>query len=276
MFSELLMDAIRFPDENLMTPEHRTALTRLMNREDFRRSRRPTWLPVTEEGEDRAKASKYGGLPWLSRDESWPPCGHYHRAMHLFFQINLRELPADVGGVFGDGMLQFFYYKRRDCVEDYAGKFPPDDMNVVRLVDLDVPGRPGPEHDGPEDLFPVRVISQWKTQIDYHPHGDELEEQGIEVTYEELDLFPGFGLIENADKLGGWPAWIHSPDYTPCPSCGRNMPHIFQFTPQVHLNYSFGQEFFRRPGAKDRHRNATGLGPRCLCWPTIITLQEMD
>ena len=60
---------------------------------------RPTWLPLTEEGEDRATASKYGGLPWLSRGESWPSCGHCRRAMHLLIQINLRELPADVGGL---------------------------------------------------------------------------------------------------------------------------------------------------------------------------------
>src|SRR5579871_39424 len=244
---EVLMDAIQFPYENQMTPEHKAALTRLMNREDFRRLWRPTWLPLTEEGEDRETASKYGGLPWLSRGESWPSCGHCHRAMHLFFQINLRELPADAGGLFGDGMLQFFYCKRRDCVEDCGGKLPPDDMNVVRLMDLDAPGRAGSEHEGPEDLFPVFLIVKWKKQIDYHPIRDELEGLGIEVTDEERDLFDGFGLIETADKLAGWPAWIQAPECILCPSCGRNMQHVLQFEPHVHLNYSFGQEFFDRP-----------------------------
>jgi hypothetical protein len=167
--------------------------------------------------------------------------------MHLFLQINLRELPTDVSGVFGDGMLQFFYCKRRDCVEDYGGKLPPDDMNVVRLVDLDAPGRPGSVHEGPEDLFPVRSIMKWKKQIDYHPDRAELEELGIEVADEELALFDGFGLIETADKLAGWPVWIQCPEYVPCPSCGQKMQHVFQFEPHVHLNYSFGQEFFDRP-----------------------------
>ena len=31
------MDVIRFPYESEMTPEHKASLTRLMNREDFRR-----------------------------------------------------------------------------------------------------------------------------------------------------------------------------------------------------------------------------------------------
>jgi hypothetical protein len=83
--------------------------------------------------------------------------------MHLFIQINLRELPADVGGVFGDGLLQFCYCKRKDCVEDCGGKLPPDEMNLVRLVDLDAPGRPGSEDDGPEDLFPVRLIGNLRS-----------------------------------------------------------------------------------------------------------------
>jgi hypothetical protein len=166
--------------------------------------------------------------------------------MHNFFQINLRELPADVGGAFGDGLLQFFYCKRRDCVEDCGGKLPSDDMNIVRLVDLDAPGRPGSEHDGPEDGFPVRLIENWKPQIDYHPHPDDLDELGIEVAEEELELFDGYGLIETADKLGGWPDWIQASEYIPCPSCGQTMQHVFQFEPHVHLNYSFGQEFFDR------------------------------
>ena len=241
------MDVIRFPYGNQMTPDHKAALTKLMNREDFRVLRRPTWLPLTGQGEDRPTASRYGGIPWLSRGESWPPCGHCHRAMHLFLQINLEESPADVGGRFGRGMIEFFYCKRRDCVEDCGRKFPPDEMSLVRLVDLDEPGRPGSRHEGPEDLFPADLIVDWEEQMDYHPDRDDLKELGIEVTDEERDLFDGFGLIETGDKLGGWPAWIQGSQSMACRSCGRSMQHIFQFEPHVHLDYSFGQEFFDRP-----------------------------
>ena len=120
-------------------------------------------------------------------------------------------------------------------------------MNIARLVDIDAPGRPESEHEGPDEGFPVRRIVKWNEQIDYHPHLDELEELGIEVTEEELALFDGFRLIETGDKLAGWPAWIQASESILCPSCGRTMQHVFQFEPHVHLNYSFGQEFFDRP-----------------------------
>jgi hypothetical protein len=93
----------------------------------------------------------------------------------------------------------------------------------------------------------VRLIVNWNKQIDYHPDRNGLEEQGIGVTDEELALFDGLGLIETADKLAGWPAWIQAPASILCRSCGRNMQHVFQFEPHVHLNYSFGQELFDRP-----------------------------
>jgi hypothetical protein len=242
-----MMDDIRFPYANQMTPEHKAALTRLMNRQDFRASRRPIWLPLTQQGEDRAATSKYGGIPWLSQSESWPACNHCHRAMHLFLQINLQEPPADVGGRFGQGMIQFFYCKRRDCVEDCGGKLPPDDMSVVRLVDLDAPGRPGSHDEGPEDLLPAVLIVDWKKQIDYHPDPNELDALRIELTQEERDLFEGWGLLETGDKLAGWPAWIQASEPMLCRTCGQEMQHVFQFEPHIHLNYSFGQEFFARP-----------------------------
>jgi hypothetical protein len=167
--------------------------------------------------------------------------------MHLFLQINLQELPAEVGGRFGQGMIQFFYCKRRDCVEDCTGKLPPDVMSVVRLVDLDAPGGFGSRDEGPEDLFPAKLIVSWKEGMDYHPDRDELEELRIELTDEERDLFDGWGLIETRDKLAGWPAWIQGLECVSCRACGRGMQHVFQFEPHVHLDYSFGQEFFDRP-----------------------------
>ena len=109
------------------------------------------------------------------------------------------------------------------------------------------PGRPGSQHDGPDDSFPVRLIGKWKKQIDYHPDREDLEELRIEVTDEERDLFDGFGLIETTDKLAGWPAWIQANAWILCPSCARTMQHVFQFEPHVHLDYSFGQEFSDRP-----------------------------
>jgi hypothetical protein len=81
----------------------------------------------------------------------------------------------------------------------------------------------------------------------YHPDRHDLKNLGIEVTDEEQDLFDGFGLIETGDKVGGWPDWIQGSVSMACSACGRSMQHIFQFEPHIHLNYSFGQEFFYRP-----------------------------
>jgi hypothetical protein len=89
---EVTMDGIRFPDEHQMTAQHKAALTKLLNREDFRALRRSTWLPLTRTGEDRLAASKYGGRPWLSQGGTWPTCGHYRCPMHRKLTDEERDL----------------------------------------------------------------------------------------------------------------------------------------------------------------------------------------
>src|SRR5262249_35323429 len=71
--------------------------------------RRHAWLPLCEDGDGPAVASKFAGTPWLAPGERWPHCGSCGRPMDLFLQLDLSGLPRELGGRFGGGLLQFFY-----------------------------------------------------------------------------------------------------------------------------------------------------------------------
>jgi hypothetical protein len=48
---------------------------------------RPAWLPTLVEERSEATSSKFGGVPWLGRDEQWPRCGQCDSYMNLFLQL---------------------------------------------------------------------------------------------------------------------------------------------------------------------------------------------
>lgn len=67
---------------------------------------RPAWRPQAGPAVPGAM-SKFGGLPLLKPDESWPCCACCHEPMQLMVQLDSRDLPAS--SPFGDGVLQVFY-----------------------------------------------------------------------------------------------------------------------------------------------------------------------
>jgi hypothetical protein len=69
------------------------------------RYRRPAWHPACEERDGPPTASRFAGTPWLAPGEPWPTCGACHRPLALFLQLNLSELPVDLEGRFGLGLL---------------------------------------------------------------------------------------------------------------------------------------------------------------------------
>ena len=239
------MTDIVFPFGNEMPPKVKLQLTTLLNRDEFKVLRRPFWFPVTQKGESAPTGSQYGGLPWLRENESSPLCGVCERPMHFFLQLNMQELPAEVKGKYGSGLIQFFYCKRDDCPVE--NKIPPDRVSLVRLVDITSTGRRAVQREGSYDPFPARRVTQWEKRIDYVPHLEELNSLGIELTDEEHDLLADWGLIEGGDKLTGWPCWMQSAEHIYCKRCRREMQFVFQFDPDINLNYRFGQEFFDRP-----------------------------
>jgi SAM-dependent methyltransferase len=95
--------------------------------------RRPAWKPVVQGGDGPATAPKFCGTPWIGPDAPWPACGHCNKPLPPFLQLDLGDLPAELGQPFGAGLLQLFYCR---LLTDTARIGPEDNV-------LDVACGPG-------------------------------------------------------------------------------------------------------------------------------------
>ena len=48
------------------------------------------WKPITQEGDGDRKSSKFGGMPWLNADESYPSCPCCHKPLRFSFNLTYR------------------------------------------------------------------------------------------------------------------------------------------------------------------------------------------
>jgi uncharacterized protein YwqG len=223
------------------------------------RHRRLAWKPVVKDGDGPASSSKFCGTPWIGPDAPWPHCGHCNNPLPLFLQLDLDELPKELGGRFGTGLLQLFYCTLDKC--QGCGGWEPfaDDLSRVRIVR---PTDSASKGFVVEDAagFPAKRIVGWSPLIDL-PKPSEHEELGLKYTYDfdagtvrlacpELgllfDSIKDHMLAENiansqlGDKLAGWPAWIQGVEYPKCPQCGRRMVHVFQVDSEDNIPFMFG------------------------------------
>src|SRR5207302_1576252 len=146
------------------------------------RHRRPAWHPVVENGDGPPTASKFSGTPWLGPDAPWPACGNCTKPLQLFLQLDLGELPAELGQRFGRGLLQLFYCTSDNC-QGYGGWEPfADDLSRVRVVQPKgaVPQAALPDQ---ENYFPAKRIVGWNRFLDL-PSPCEHDERGLKYTYD--------------------------------------------------------------------------------------------
>jgi hypothetical protein len=222
--------------------------------------RRPAWLPICEVGDGPATASKFAGTPWLGEAESWPVCGSCQRPLDLFLQLNLSELPQELTGRFGSGLLQFFYCRHTassgDCRGEGYEAFA--DCQCVRIVHPDSSGG-RPQVAAEVGSFAPKTIIDWN-RIDDYPRWAELEELGLVFRFDQesqrvwiecreiglvSERFPSataFDYLDRcngSDKLAGWPCWIQNVEYPNCPRCQRRMQLVFQHTGDE-LPFMFG------------------------------------
>jgi uncharacterized protein YwqG len=245
--------------------------------------RRPAWKPVVEESDGPPAASKFCGTPWIGPDAPWPECGHCQMPLQLFLQLDLGDLPAEIGQRFGTGLLQLFYCTRNEC-EGYGGWEPfADDLSRVRVVQ---PAGPGLKASVPQEegYYPAKRIVGWEKFIDL-PKPAEHEELGLKYTYdhkagtvrlecEELGLvfedIRDRSLAENiansqlGDKLGGWPAWIQNVEYPNCPRCGQRMAHVFQVDSEHNLPFMFGDAGCGQVTQCPDHQEVVAFGWACF------------
>lgn len=223
------------------------------------RHRRPAWKPVVEAGDGPATASKFCGTPWTGPDAPWPNCGHCRQPLQPFLQLDLDDLPAELGQPFGTGLLQLFYCVRDEC-QGYGGWEPfGDDLSRVRVVHP-TGTEPNTTLPHPVGSFPAKRIVGWERFLDL-PKPEEHRELGLKYVYDHkagtvrLEC-EGLGLVfENVrdpnlaeniansslgDKLAGWPAWVQNVEYPSCPQCGRRMSLVFQVDSEHNVPFMFG------------------------------------
>jgi hypothetical protein len=219
----------------------------------------PAWKPIVVEGDGSATASKFCSIPWIGPDAPWPECGNCNHPLSLFLQLDLGNLPEELGRRFGTGLLQLFYCTRDDCQGDGGWEPFADDLSRVRVVH--------PSHSTPTVsvtpqyvLLPARRIVGW-TRFNDLPMPCEHDELGLKYTYDfdagtlrlECPAL-GFDLTnpmshcpaeeiatsQPGDKLAGWPAWVQNVEYPNCPHCGRRMIHVFQVDSEDNIPFMFG------------------------------------
>lgn len=132
--------------------------------------------------------------------------------MDLIVQLNIAQLPEELGGRFGDGLLQLFYCTNEP--ECRARTYRPfSEGKLVRVVqtsdrelasDIEIP--PG--------QFPARIITGWK------------------LCKEDAPL--------EGDKLWGWPNWVQDVSYPKCPRCAGRMEFIFQLDSNDNVPFMWG------------------------------------
>jgi uncharacterized protein YwqG len=244
--------------------------------------RRPAWKPVVEDGDGPPAASKFSGTPWIGWDTPWPECGNCKKPLQLFLQLDLGDLPEEIGRRFGTGLLQLFYCLREEC--QGCGGWEPfaDDLSRVRVVHPAGPvGKASVlRENGP---FRAKRIIGWIRFIDL-PMPSEHDELGLKYTYDfdagtlrfdcsELNFdhtnpmntcpVEEIAVSEPGDKLGGWPAWVQGVEYPNCPRCGRRMVHVFQVDSEDNVPFMFGDSGCGHITQCPEHQEVVAFGWAC-------------
>lgn len=231
--------------------------------------RRAAWKATVRPGEPEDSLSKFCGALALEDGQAPPTCGHCGRALQLFVQLDLGQLPGELAGRFGTGVVQLLYCARAG----YEG--PPDDQpdcwgegswepfnttsSLVRVVPTELFAR-ATASSGPHPHFPARTIVGWERFEDL-PHYEDHAEAGLVATYDftartvtlrceavGLDVTLGIDDLEvdditdpaTGDKLAGWPFWDQANEMPSCPRCGKRMQLLFQVDSNDNVPYMFG------------------------------------
>jgi hypothetical protein len=243
------------------------------------RHRRPAWKPVVEPGDGSPTAPKFGGPAWTGSDAPWPACGACRTPLPLFLQLDLGDLPAELGRPFGIGLLQLFYCTRTDCPGGDGWRPFADTVSRVRIAHPAGPATPPGETSG---SFPAKRIVGWSRftdlpspaehealGLDYSfdvstgHYGVECPALGLSLAGDEIECGWLAGAIADAapgDKLGGWPAWVQDERYPPCPRCGRRMALVFQVDSGDNVPFMFGDSGCGHVTQCPEHKEVVAFG----------------
>ncbi|RVU85482.1 DUF1963 domain-containing protein [Leucothrix sargassi] len=223
-----------------------------------------TWVPTTEKQSSNNIASKFAGLPALLKDEEWPCCGHCNKPMQLFVQLNSNDLPEETNNSFGDGILQAFYCTNSEdeCEVQCESYFPFSKATTVRLITSDPQALQEVTESPLEESFPEKQITGWQTLDDY-PNWEELEDLGVALTDEQMEVMSEMGYPRDKDKLFGWPHWVQGVEYPSCPECNKTMNLVFQIDSEDNLPYLFGDAGCAHITQCEEHKHQLAIAWAC-------------
>jgi uncharacterized protein YwqG len=244
------------------------------------KSVRPTWKPVVSESDGPANASKFSGTPWLSEEEAWPTCVGCNNPLQLFLQLNLSQLPVELGMRYGVGLLQLSYCVNFDCDASNDAWEPFSEPTVARVVQPIGPERRNVT--APPNHFPPRTIAGWDIDADF-PSPEERAglglqyeydfktrrvtirwpETGLQLTDIDFETADAVSNPQTGDKLSGWPYWVQGVEYPDCPQCGQRMELVFQLDSEKNLPFMFGDVGCGHITQCPTHKGVVAFGWAC-------------
>ncbi len=180
------------------------------------------YCPEVRDGDTRKPVSKYFGLPWLAKDESWPEIEGVKPVFVL--QLEIASLPHPFRPALGgEGLLQFFY----------AVDGPYENSALVRIVHpngLDSFAAHNEADNKSPEWRPKRIVG-WSKSADY-PRIEHLENI-CDTDFDEIseafdvDIGEEVEFCIQGDKLGGWPFWTQGVEI-PKNEYGEPMDYVLQ------------------------------------------------
>ncbi|MEM9769323.1 MAG: pentapeptide repeat-containing protein [Cyanobacteria bacterium P01_D01_bin.71] len=171
------------------------------------------WKPLVEHRDGGRTASKFAGQPWLDENEEWPTCPHCQEPLDFFLQLNLNDLPSELEGQFGSGLLQFFYCtsETADTHDDAWEAFSTSQfLRVVQLSETEsTEVIPQVQIDSSIALvesffqqpsFQPQLIVGWQKMDDF-PNWADAELRGASITREELSRFATDSIFDSPHNL---------------------------------------------------------------------------
>jgi uncharacterized protein YwqG len=204
---------------------------------------RPFWTPTVQPGEGAGRDSRFGGRPWLPQGSDWPALNG--EPLSLYAQIDLGGVP---GSPMGNGLLQVFLLAEDPPYETGPGF-------VARIVPDGVDGAvadwPAALHES--HRIPASQITGWDAGTE-PPMPSEFTEGNLAKTLSDeddawiedvLEVDDGWealnALVQDHDKLGGWPLWVQLVDpFHICPDCQEPMRLLLQMGSHQAIATSWG------------------------------------
>ena len=86
-------------------------------KEELKKYKRIAYKPILKDGDSSPIASKFGGIPYIPKDEKYPICQICGKPLQFFFQVNLNKMDKEIKEKFGEGLLQFFHCTNQPTIE---------------------------------------------------------------------------------------------------------------------------------------------------------------